>query len=374
MRNISIYVLSLNYGGAEKVITNVANMLCQDFNVTIKSIYRVSEKPFFALDSKIQVQYLTDLKPNKTEFINAIKSFKLITAFKEGLKSIKILIAKKNVIINSINNDSSEIIITTRKEHNYYLGKYAKPGILKIGQEHNDFASSSDINKVIKGAKNLDYFLPASEFLTNKYQSLLKDYPVTVLYIPHSVEKIELSNTAKEKQLLAVGRLEKVKAFDDLLQVFSYFVLDNPDYKLVIAGDGSEKERLKALAKELKIADKVVFKGKLSSEELADEYQKSKLLISTSKSESFGLIVIEAANYGVPTVAFDSASGFCEIISNNKTGILISNRDIRKMAKAILDVINNDAKLKVLSVAAKKSCSKYYEENVKKMWIDLLNK
>ncbi len=374
MKKVSIYVLSLNYGGAEKAITNIANIISQFATVSIKCIYKISDNPYYQLDNNIKIEYLTNLKPNRNEFLDAIHSFRLIKAIKEGFKALKILYLKRKVIINSLKNDISDIILTTRKDHNYYLSKYARQGVIKIGQEHNDFANEKDIRKVIKGAKNLDFFLPASEFLTKKYQELLSGYPVKVCYIPHGICEYKIKHNKKEKQIIAVGRLEEVKAFDDLLEAFSIIHHSSPDYKLVIAGDGSMKESLKDQARRLNIYDCVSFKGFLSEADLIKEYEKSELLVSTSRSESFGLVVIEAANIGVPTIAFSSANGFKEIIKNEENGYLIPNRDIKALANKTIELLNDKESLKRISTNAKKSVSKYYNSNIKELWLNLINK
>ena len=371
MKKISIYVLSLNYGGAEKVITNIANMLCDNYDVYIKSIYKTQNNPVFKLNKKVNISYLTDLKPNREEFKSALKHFKLITLFKEGIKSIKILKMKKIVLIDAIKDDNSDIIITTRKDHNYILGKYGKKETIKIGQEHNDFTSISDIRKVIKGARDLDYFMPASKSLSRKYDYLLKEYPVKVVYIPHSIRIPNNSSIKKERQIVAVGRLEPIKAFDDLLKVFKIVNSNLSDLKLSIVGTGSKEEKLKALANELDIKKQVIFKGFLNEEELYKEYEKSLLLVATSLSESFGLIVLEAASVGVPTLAFET-EGFKEIINNNENGVLISDRNIKVLADAIIKLLKDDEKYSKLSDGAKTKAKEYDFNIIKTKWIDFI--
>lgn len=370
MKKITIYVLSLNYGGAERAITNIANILSANNEVIIKSIYKLNKDPFFSLNHNVKVIYLTNLKPNRKEFKRAIKSFNIIKIIKEGFKSINILYNKRRSIVNSLKKDNSDIIITTRKEHNYYLAKYARKNIIKIGQEHNDFIKKKDIKKVVKGAKNLDYFMPSSLYLTNKYEKLLDNYKVIVKYIPLSIDEYKIKGIKKENQILAVGRIEKVKAFDDLIDIFEIVHEEINKVKLVIIGTGSELENIKAKVASQKLKEHVIFKGAMYEEELQQEYEKSKLLVCTSLQESFGLVAIEAANAKTPTVAFDCANGLKEILE--QSGVLISNRDKEKMAKKIIQILNNE-EWKELGEIAKKNISKYYTENVTKKWLEFIN-
>ena len=98
MKKISILALHLGYGGIERAITDLANSLVNDYIVEIVSTYKVYDKPVNRLDRKVKVIYLTDLKPNDKEFKKYLKRFRLISAFKEGLKSIKIL-KLKNIFL-----------------------------------------------------------------------------------------------------------------------------------------------------------------------------------------------------------------------------------------------------------------------------------
>lgn len=372
MKRITIYVLSLNYGGAEKAITDIANILAINNEVTIKSIYNINEKSFFSLNKKIKVIYLTNLKPNKEEFNNALASLNFIKAFQEGVKSLKILYQKKTSIIKSLKMENSDIIITTRKDHNYYSCKYASKNIIKIGQEHNDFYDKKSIRKVLKGAKKLDYFMPSSKYLTNKYQVLLSKYPVKVKYIPLCIDEYDSHPKFKENQIIAVGRLEKIKGFNDLIEVFKIVHQRCPKTKLIIVGSGSEYSKLISLVKAYNLEKNVIFKGVMEKDKLQKEYAKSMLLICTSFSESFGLVALESANSKTGTIAFDSANGLKEIL--DKSGILIPNRDKKLMANTIIELLNKPEKCFKLGVESKKTISKYYTKNVTKDWYEFLKK
>ena len=89
----------------------------------------------------------------------------------------------------------------------------------------------------------------------------------------------------------------------------------------------------------------------------------------TSFSESFGLVLVEAENHGLPLVAFSSAQGTCEIIQDNKNGFLIENRNKNKMASIIIKLIENKD-LREGKIMSKKYC----KESIGKQWNDFINK
>lgn len=247
MKKIVILALHLGVGGAERVISNISNLLCENYDVTIISTYKLNEKPSFEIDSRVKIEYLLeDLKPNRTELKNAIKNFNIIEIIKQSFISVKILYLRKKVMVKAIKQINADIVISTRILHTKWVGKYAKKSIIKIAQEHNHHNNNKQyIKKVIKSLKNIDYFMPTSNELSKFYEKLLENKKTKVIYIPNLIENDskEISELNK-KVILSVGRLEKVKGFLDLIEVFKIVNQTYPDWKLKIAGSGSQEEEL----------------------------------------------------------------------------------------------------------------------------------
>lgn len=93
----------------------------------------------------------------------------------------------------------------------------------------------------------------------------------------------------------------------------------------------------------------------------------------TSFSEAFGLVLVEAENYGLPLVAFSSAQGANEIIQNNINGFLIENREKSKMAEALIKLIENKELRQEMGCKGKEMSKLYCRENVSKKWTDFIN-
>ena len=373
MKKITILALHLNYGGIERFITNLANSISVDYEVEIVSTYKLLDKPFFRLNDNINVKYLiTNLKPNRQIIKDCIKRFRLIKLFKELIKSVKILYLKKHLMIKYIKNCDSDIIISTRDIHNIWLGKYAKEGILKIGSEHNDIDSIKYIKKISSTAKNLDYFVVVSKKMVNDYESNLN---IPVIYIPNSIESIPINfSNLNTNNIISVGRLEKVKGYEDLIDVFKIVISNNKDIVLNIVGTGSQESILENKIKELKLENNIKLLGFKDSNELSKLYSESSLYVMSSFTESFGLVLIEAMSHKLPCIAFDSANGARELIENAKNGFLISNRDKEEMANKILELIKNKDKIKFLGENALITSKRYLSSNTKKKWVDIFEK
>ncbi len=102
--------------------------------------------------------------------------------------------------------------------------------------------------------------------------------------------------------LLSLGRLAKEKNVGDLLMLFAWLLFDLPKAFLIVVGDGPEKEFLEKYAEELGILGRVHFTGEVSQEDVFKYYQVANVFVSASKSETQGLVYIEAAANGLPLV------------------------------------------------------------------------
>lgn len=368
-KKIVILALHLGTGGAEKVICNLANLLSEHNDVRIISTYKLNDTPSFYIDKKVEIEYLIEnLKPNKQELKSAIKSFNIILTLKELVKSLKILYLRKSLMIKAIRNLNCDIVISTRILHNNWVSKYANNKIIKIAQEHNHHNNNQKyIKNLINSINGFNYFMPVSKELADFYKSKVKN--TKVIYIPNFIEKIPTEkSTLKNKQLISVGRLDKIKGFDDLIDIFDIFQQEHPDWILHIVGEGPERQNLQNKINKLHLEKKVFLCGNKLSIELEKEYQNSSIYLMTSFSESFGLVLVEAASHGLPLIAFDSAKGAKEIIANNKNGFLIPNRDKKIFIQKIIEIIENQEKKKIFSENSLLTASRFSREKISKEW------
>ena len=247
MKKISILSLHLGYGGIEKSIAALANLLCERYEVEIACSYQLYEKPSFPIDSKVKINYLMgEDKPNKNEWKDSLKRKKIGKFIKESFYGVKVLYLRRNTMINYIKNCDSDIIISTRDFLNELLGEYAPSHVIKIGWEHNHYNKHKGYaDNVVRSAKNLDYFVLVSTALKEYYKEELKKYKCKCVYIPNILENIPNTRAPLENtRLISVGRLSKEKGYIDLLRIYSILVKEYPEWTLDIIGDGAERENL----------------------------------------------------------------------------------------------------------------------------------
>jgi glycosyltransferase involved in cell wall biosynthesis len=136
----------------------------------------------------------------------------------------------------------------------------------------------------------------------------------------------------RAKKVLAVGRLvEEQKRFSDLLQALRAL----PEYTLTLVGSGPDEMKLKSLAADLGLSERVHFTGFVSDRgHLRHLYQECGVFVSTSSWEAVALVVLEAMSCGAPVVATRIAS-FEELLTDGKDGLLVPVGSPEQVASAI---------------------------------------
>lgn len=370
-KKIGIITLHMNFGGVEDATANLANMLKDYYDVTIINMYNLGIA--FELDKKINIVQLSKLKPNREEFKKAIKEKNIIKIFKEGFYSLKVLYLRTYLVSKHLLDNNYDIVISTRYLYTKLIN-YLNINAKKIAIEHKHHNNDKKyINKLKRNTRNLDYLITVSKELKEDYNKILK---CKVKYIPntldYSLNSRELGIKDKENIIVGVGRLSEEKGFADLIDVFKIINTKFPNYRLVIAGDGKEKENLIKKIEDNNLVKAVSLSGFLNKEDLYKLYEKSEIYLMTSFEESFGIVALEAQAFKLPIITFSSATGVVELL--NGTGIVIKNRNKERMAKEAIKLLNNKKIYDNLSKKSYLNAKNYSFEKVQKEWISFLNK
>lgn len=162
----------------------------------------------------------------------------------------------------------------------------------------------------------------------------------TVIPITRDLEYFSLtdihSNKSKVPQILAVGRLVDQKGFDILLKAISKI---DQEFHLTIIGSGAEELALRKLSDRLGVSGNVEFVGELGRAEVREYMQNCDFFVLSSRHETFGNVVLEAAACGKPVVV--TKCGGPEDIVKDDIGILVNKEDEGSLKDGIEFMINN---------------------------------
>lgn len=161
-------------------------------------------------------------------------------------------------------------------------------------------------------------------------------------------------NAAQHPVLLFVGRIQPLKGLD--VAVAALAQLDRDDAELVVVGGPSglngpaELARVHALADDLGVRDRIRFVSPQPHHLLSTWYRAADLVLVPSRSESFGLVALEAAACGAPVVASD-VGGLRTIVAHGRTGLLVEPRDARAFADAVDALLADPARADAMGAA-----------------------
>lgn len=182
---------------------------------------------------------------------------------------------------------------------------------------------------------------------------------------PKSEARARLGLKSDPAYILSVGRIERVKGLDRLVEAFAHMRKERPglDARLLHLGgeikegaecagesyradhfaspaQGAEVARLEELSRKLGVAERITFLGAKPQEDLPLYYSAADLFALPSRYESFGMTAVEAAACGLPTLAFD-VGGISQAVSEGKSGHLIAEGDTNAYARKMIQTLEN---------------------------------
>jgi N-acetyl-alpha-D-glucosaminyl L-malate synthase BshA len=224
-----------------------------------------------------------------------------------------------------------------------------------------------------------------SDYVTSVSQSLkeatyrLFDIDKEIAVIPNFIENNKelvkkdepchrnLMANEDEKIITHISNFRKVKRIDDVVKIF-YEIQKEVPSKLMMVGEGPEKEAAENLCAQLKIQDKVIFFG--NSNEIDKILCFSDLFLLPSETESFGLAALEAMSCGVPVISSNSG-GLPEVNQNGVTGYLSNVGDVENMSKNAISILNNENSLAQFKLNARTVAKSFDIQNILPLYEDL---
>ena len=366
---VSFLLLHLGYGGIETSTINTANALCNKYEIEFISFYNLNNNQVGKIDDRIKVKYLYEGGPNRDEFKKYLHEHKYFNVLKEGIKAVDILIKKKVLVIQSIIYNDAKFVISTRYDFSILLSKFGNEKAVKIAQEHHYHNNNKKyINILSTKYKRIDFLCALTKTLEKDYKEFLKNnHHTKVILLPNMLTEVpKVKSTLKGKNILTVSRLDSGKKNDDIIKAFSK--LKNKDWKLYIIGDGEEFDNLSKLIKKLNLDGRVILAGYRNKKEIEKYMLDSSLFLMASVSEGLPMVLLEAMSYGVPCIAYETASGTSDIIENGKNGYIIKDRNEEEYISKIEELINDEEKRKQYGNYAKKSIKRFTKEEIVKIW------
>lgn len=321
LKKILFIINSLGQGGGERVVVNLANEMCKSDEVNIITLY---DDLAYELGTPIKV---CGLKQKRGRLSKLVGIFKLKNQLNQLVKRLE---SEKKFDLITVHLPFAHLV--TR---NTYFSKRSFFVIHTVySQKMNLNIGKLVLNYMYKN-KNV---ITVSEGVKNEFDQMFKVGYKTIQVIPNPIDINFIQKEAEKrldfnfKYILGIGRFEEIKRFDLLIEAFSQSRA-NQFYKLVLLGEGCEKEKLDKLCVELGIRAKVVFPGWQNNP--YKWMKNSDLLVVTSKYESLGNVLLEALACHTKVISVDCDYGPREILKDELAPFLISHQTAENIAKVM---------------------------------------
>lgn len=165
--------------------------------------------------------------------------------------------------------------------------------------------------------------------------------------------------------LLTVARLVPHKGQDTGIRAMAALKDEFPVLRYILVGEGHDERRLRALAAELGVADRVVFAGALPESDLPEAYATSTIYLGASRVdndinvEGFGISFLEASSSGLPVVAGDSG-GVRSAVRDGETGVVVPPLDIGAIAGAVGGFLHDPSRTASFAAAGRRAVESHY--------------
>jgi glycosyltransferase involved in cell wall biosynthesis len=184
-------------------------------------------------------------------------------------------------------------------------------------------------------------------------------------FVPKSVS--DLSN----KQVIAVGRYDYQKRFEDLIEAWKEIKVKCPDWSLNIFGQGPLQDRLQQQIQRYSLQDVITLREPVK--DIESQYVQHALLAMTSRYEGLPMALLEAQACGLPLVAYACKCGPRDVINEGENGFLVDEGDHAGLANRIIQLMQDERLRADMGQRAKLLSSQYTEEVIMKLWLDLFN-
>lgn len=343
-------------GGTERVLTTKVNWLCQQPGIECYVITLLEDKkPFFQLDDKVK-HWQIDEKNYKQQLSDSLKRIKA---------DIVVAVAGRACSLLPRMEDGSKKILEFHYTRNFLVNFVRDLHQIRFRQLH--LLKMRWMQWRLKRlAKKYDRFVG----LTARDVSLWGDMKnMTYIYNPLSFRSAQKSTCLNHK-IIAVGSFTPVKGMDQLIKAFGSIAAKFPDWSVDIYGSGQEQGYLEELIAQYGVRNQVSICAPVA--DIGKKLVDASIYAFPSRSDGFGLVITEAMECGLPTVAMDCECGPREIVSP-RTGILVQDKDIPGFASALERLMADENLRKRMGAAAQTEVSRFYVENIMPQWLTLFD-
>ena len=384
MKKICFFMDSpFTLGGEQRVVTNLVNYLSEKYDVSFLLTCKKTEENYnmYNLKDNVSFFYLKKYHFFSHKFVRKIyKSLRYIFGFSlKFTKKSYCNLFDRNELIDIINQNEFDIVVGVSSEFysilasinqylikcNIYAWQHSTFDAYFNTKNHRLYNQKKFVNFMFN---NIDRYICQTNDDANKIFNVY-GFHANVINNPNTFSNYNIF-PQKSNTFLAVGRLVKVKNFDDIIKAFNLFNKKNKNWNLEIVGSGPEKENLMHLVSTYKLEKYI--KICPSTSNIKEYYNNSKIYMMTSSWEGWGMVVTEAMQNGLAIISYDIPSSR-EIFGRYNVGIITEKGNIEKLASSMLKLADNSDLLSECSRTSVERSKMFDISVIGKKWEELIN-
>jgi glycosyltransferase involved in cell wall biosynthesis len=361
-------------GGTVRTTLNTASRLARTHEVELLAVARTRDQPFFDFPPGVTVTTIDDRRSTvpRGRVRRALERCPSVLFTRADHRTRSSTLWTDVMLARTLRRRRAGVLIGTRPGLNLVAAHVAPPSLVRVGQEHMHLsAHRPSLRSAIAAAyRKLDAVVVLTEADRADYTALLGG-SVRVECIPNAVSEVAgAAPDLSARTVLAAGRLKRQKDFGRLIRAFAHVAERHPDWDLRICGGGPRRRGLGRLIAELGLGENVVLTGRVRN--LGDEMASASIYALSSRREGFPMVLLEAMSKGLPVVSFDCPTGPRELVRDRENGLLVPHQDVRALAAAINEMIEDEELRRRCGAGARATASEYSIEAIGARWEELL--
>ena len=356
MNKIILYIDSMQKGGAQRVMSVIADYLDNEGLqvILVNDIIPKKNVPEYCIPISVKRVFLDRENDNKL-WKNVFRIARLRSIIKnENADCVLSFLGPPNIrMLFSTIGLPIRKVVSVRNDPKREYGEGIKGGLLKRLLMLSDLV-------VFQTGEAAESF------------SLCIQKKSTV--IPNPIDEVFFQDqwTGAGKDIIAVGRLQPQKNYNLLIHAFSYIADKYPNTNLIILGDGPLRAELETLRDELGLSQRIVFQGVVS--DVSKYLMKSRMFVLSSDFEGMPNALMEAMAVGLPVIATDCpCGGPKELTDSGKYGLLVPCNDARILSDAMRLLQESDVELNYYHKQSAKRSKEYKTETIMHRWLMALS-
>ena len=364
-------------GGTNRAIYSQAEALRGAHEVSVLSVLKTADRPFYDLPEGVGIEYLVDATGPVPRAVRdggdadaflAVQPSALIDA---GIEPGYTALTDRE-IERAFRDLDADVVVTASPPQLALATRFAPADTAIVHQEHRTSEARKEVTQqlLLTSAVRADAVVLLTQPTADWFHASLGADAPRIEVIPNALTDVHRPRSLVDNPvILTAGRFVPAKQLGHAVDAFAVAANEVPGWSLRLFGEGPQLPALQQRVKRTGLSDSVVLPG--LTPHLEREWSKASIGVMSSRSEGFPLVIAEAMAAGVPFVSYDCPNGPAAMITHGENGLLVPAGDVDGLAAALAALMGDDARRRAMGEAAAAAAERFRSPAIAAAWLDL---